>query len=56
VSLLATGTVAQVNEYYRKLVEIMGRDGGYIMSSAAVIDDAKFENVKALVDCTREMG
>ena len=55
MSLLATGTVAQVKEYCKKLVDSVGRDGGYIMSSAAVLDDAKFENVRALIDSTREL-
>jgi uroporphyrinogen-III decarboxylase len=54
MSLLATGTVAQVKRYCRKLLDIFGRDGGYIMSSAAVLDDAKFENVRALIDSTRQ--
>jgi uroporphyrinogen-III decarboxylase len=56
MSLLATGTVAQVKEYCTKLLNLFGRDGGYIMSSAAVLDDAKFENVRALIDSTREYG
>ena len=55
MSLLATGTVAQVKEHCRKLVDAVGRNGGYIMSSAAVLDDARFENVRALIDFTREM-
>jgi uroporphyrinogen-III decarboxylase len=54
MSLLATGTVNQVKEYCRKLLDLMGRDGGYIMSSGAVLDDAKTENVRALVDFTRQ--
>ena len=54
MSLLATGTVAQVKKYCRKLLDLFGRDGGYIMSSAAVLDDAKFDNVKTLIDFTRE--
>ena len=53
MSLLAAGTAEQVKEYCRKLLDLMGSDGGYIMSSAAVLDDAKTENVRALVDFTR---
>jgi uroporphyrinogen decarboxylase len=41
---------AEVKELARKVRRIMGRDGGYILSSAAVLDDAKFENVRALID------
>jgi hypothetical protein len=54
MSLLATGTADQVREYCKKLLDLMGRDGGYIMSSAAVLDNAMTENVRALVDFTRQ--
>ena len=56
MSLLATGTAAGVEAYCRDLLETVGRDGGYIMSAASVLDDAKFENVRALVDFTRANG
>jgi uroporphyrinogen-III decarboxylase len=56
MSLLATGTVEQVREYCRKLLNSVGRDGGYIMSAAAVLDDAKIDNVRAMMECTREFS
>jgi hypothetical protein len=55
MSVLVTGTVEQVKNYCKKLLDTMGRDGGYIMSAAAVLDDAKFDNVRALIDSTRNM-
>jgi hypothetical protein len=54
MSLLATGTVAQVREYCMGLLDSVGRDGGYIMRAVAVLDDAKIDNVRAMMDCTRE--
>jgi hypothetical protein len=33
---------------------ISRKDGGYIMSAAAVLDDAKIDNVRVMMDCTRE--
>jgi hypothetical protein len=54
MSLLATGTVEQVKEHCGKLLDLMGQDGGYIMSSAAVLDDAMADNVRALVDVARQ--
>ncbi len=54
MSLLATGTPDQVKEYCRTLLNSVGSEGGFIMSSAAVLDDARVENVRALVDFTRE--
>ncbi len=56
MSLLATGTVAQVKERCSRLLQSVGMDGGYIMGAAAVLDDAKPENVRALIDSTREFG
>ena len=53
MSLLATGTAEQVREYCKKLLDLFSKDGGYIMSAAAVLDDAKFENVRAMIDYTR---
>lgn len=54
MSLLATGTADRVKDYCRTLLNSVGTDGGFILSSAAVLDDAKVENVRALVDFTRE--
>jgi uroporphyrinogen-III decarboxylase len=54
MSLLATGTTDQVREYCRTLLDSAGRDGGFIMSSAAVLENARVENVRAMVDFTRD--
>jgi len=53
-SLLHSGTVQDVKEYCKKLIEIVGKDGGYIMSPSSSLDDAKPENVKAMIDSTKE--
>ncbi len=55
-SLLATGSVEQVRQYTKKLIDICGDGGGYIMSGAALIDQAKPENVEAWMETTREYG
>jgi len=56
MSLLSTGTPDQIKAYCKKLIDTAGKDGGFIMSSAANLDDAKAENARALVDFTREYG
>ena len=33
-----------------------GRDGGFVMSSRTPVDDARPENLKALIDFTIEYG
>ncbi len=56
ISILATGTPQDVRNYCKRLIDYAGRDGGYIMDSAAGLDDARPENVKAMFDFTREYG
>ena len=34
----------------------MGKDGGFIMDAAVMLDEAKPENLKAMFDFTREYG
>ena len=55
-SLLISGTPDDVKEYCRKLIDIAGKGGGFIMDTASVIDEARPENVKAMAEFTREYG
>ncbi len=55
-ALLSVGTPQEVKDYARKLIDTVGKDGGYIMVNGAVIDEAKPENVKAVIDFTKEYG
>jgi uroporphyrinogen-III decarboxylase len=56
LSLLCTGTPQQVKDYCRKLIDVVGKRGGYIMDAGAGLDEAKPENVKAMFDFTKEYG
>lgn len=56
LSLLRTGTPEQVKAYAKKLIDVVGKDGGFIMGSNTVLDDAKPELVKVWADFTREYG
>ena len=56
ITVLNLGTPAEVRDYAKKLIDTAGRDGGYIMNSGAVVDEAKPENVKAMIDFTKEYG
>jgi len=50
-TLLSLGTEDEVVNYCNKLHEIVGRDGGFILSTGCECPiDAKFENVKAMLD------
>lgn len=53
-SLLALGTEEEVVSYCSKLCEVVGRDGGFIMSTGCECPiDARFENVKAMLETAR---
>jgi len=54
--LLAVGTPEQVREYVKKLIDIAGKGGGFIVSNGAFFDQAKPENIHAMVDTTKEYG
>jgi len=55
-SLLQAGTVQDVKDYCKKLIDVVGKDGGYIMSTRSPVDDVKTENLKAMIDFTKEYG
>ena len=54
VSTLCTGTPEEVKAYIKRLIDTFGRNGGLIVDSGAILDEAKPENVKAVVDFTKE--
>jgi uroporphyrinogen-III decarboxylase len=56
ISILFTGTPDEVRACCKKLIDTVGRDGGYIMDSSTGLDDAKPENVRAMFDFTHEYG
>jgi hypothetical protein len=53
---LILSTPEEVKEYAKHLIETAGKGGGFIMSNGAFFDDAKPENLKAMVDFTKEYG
>jgi len=55
-SLLITGTTEQVKERCRQLIDTCAPGGGYIMANGAAIDRVKPENLKAMIDFTKEYG
>jgi hypothetical protein len=54
-TLLQAGTVQDVKDYCKKLIDVCGKDGGYILTNMP-IDFANPENIKAMVDFTKEYG
>lgn len=56
VSLLCTGTEGDVKEYCKNLIDSVGRNGGFILSSSAGMEGARPENVRAMIEFSREYG
>ena len=54
--LLAVGTPEQVKEYVKKLIDTCADGGGFILTNGAFFDEAKPENVKAMVEFAKEYG
>ncbi|MFC1494867.1 uroporphyrinogen decarboxylase family protein [Thermodesulfobacteriota bacterium] len=55
-SILQMGTVDDVKEYCKKLIDYCGKDGGYILSPRSSTDEVKPENLKVMIDFTKEYG
>ena len=55
-SLLQVGTVDQVKDYCKKLIDEVGPDGGLILSPRSSIDEVNPENLLAMVGFTKEYG
>ncbi len=49
-SLLEVGSVSEVEDYCRNLIEVCGKGGGFILTNRGSLDEAKPANVKAMVD------
>lgn len=57
VSLLNVGTPDEVRAYCRRLIEGVGKDGGFILDGAIGLpDEAKPENVQAMYRSVQEYG
>jgi hypothetical protein len=55
-SLLFSGTVQQVKDRVREIIDVVGKGGGLIMDCGIWFDEARHENVKAMIDFTKEYG
>jgi uroporphyrinogen-III decarboxylase len=55
-SLMCTGTVQDVKEYCRKLIEVCAPGGGYILTGGASPTETNAENLHAMMDAAKEYG
>jgi len=55
-SLLQSGTPDDVKALAKKMIDVVAKDGGFIMSTRSPVDDADPVNLKTLIDFTKEYG
>jgi uroporphyrinogen-III decarboxylase len=55
-SLLITATPKEVKEYCRKLIEVCGEGGGFILTGGASIDKGDPNNLRAMTEAVMEYG
>lgn len=55
--LLSYGKAKEVREFCSRVIDEVGRDGGYIMDASAIMqDDTSIENMRALTETCRQRG
>jgi uroporphyrinogen-III decarboxylase len=55
-TLLQAGSVQDVKDYCKNLIDTVGKDGGFILSPRSSTDEVKPENLRAMIDFTHEYG
>jgi hypothetical protein len=55
-SLLQIGTVQEVKDHCKKLIDAIGKGGGYILAPRSSTDQVNPENLKAMIEFTKEYG
>lgn len=56
VSMLVASTPDEIRTHVRDLIRDCGQDGGYILTTGAPVDDARAENLRALIAAGKEFG
>ena len=56
MDLLTIGTPQQVRDHVKKCIDVAGKGGGYIMANGAFFDNVNPENIRAMVEATKEYG
>jgi len=56
VSIMCTGTPAEVKAYCRSLIEVAGKGGGYILAGSASMNKGDPANLRAVMEAAVEYG
>jgi uroporphyrinogen-III decarboxylase len=55
-SMIVAGSPQEVKEYCHKLIQEVGKGGGFILSAGSVPEKPKLENLYAMMEAVREYG
>ncbi len=55
-TLLQVGSPQDIEEHCKKLIKVVGKNGGFILGPGSAMDYAKPENVRAMVDSVKKYG
>jgi uroporphyrinogen-III decarboxylase len=56
ISVLSVGTKSEIEAEVKREIDIMGKDGGYIMMTSATMEETSGPNVKAMIDACKKYG
>jgi uroporphyrinogen-III decarboxylase len=56
LSLMHAGSKEEVAEHTRRLIDVAGKGGGFILDVGAVADEGKDENLLTMVNTAKEYG
>jgi hypothetical protein len=54
--MILTGTAEEVKAYCKKVIDVAGKGGGYIMAFGTSLDEGKPDTIHAMIDFTKEYG
>ncbi|MFQ5762379.1 MAG: uroporphyrinogen decarboxylase family protein, partial [Candidatus Bathyarchaeia archaeon] len=56
-TLFTLATPREVEDYCKKLIDICGQDGGFVLSSGCEVPlNAKLENIRAMINTAKTHG
>jgi len=55
-ALMMAGTPDEVNAYCKNLIEVAGKDGGFMLTNGCGVDHARAVNVRAMIEAGKEYG
>jgi uroporphyrinogen-III decarboxylase len=56
MDLLTLGTPQDVKNHVKKCIDVAGKDGSYMMANGAFFDNVPPENIRAMIETTKEYG